>query len=125
MNQQKNILLAEDEQFLANLLKSRLEKTGAKIQIAQDGAEVLKFLKESKFDLVLLDLILPKISGFEVLETIRANPQLQNIPVMIISNLGQEADISRGQSLGAVEYIIKARVSIEELINQVKKFLKE
>ena len=125
MNQQKNILLAEDEQFLANLLKSRLEKTGAKIQIAQDGAEALKFLKESKFDLVLLDLILPKISGFEVLEAIRADPRLQNIPVMIISNLGQETDISRGQSLGAVEYIVKARVSIEELVNQVKKFLKE
>ena len=124
MNQQKNILLAEDEQFLANLLKSRLEKTGAKIQIAQDGAEVLKFLKESKFDLVLLDLILPKISGFEVLEAIRADPRLQNIPVMIISNLGQETDISRGQSLGAVEYIVKARVSIEELTEQVKKLLK-
>jgi DNA-binding response OmpR family regulator len=124
MNQQKNILLVEDEQFLANLLKSRLEKSGVEIQIAGDGAEALKLLKKSKFDLVLLDLILPKISGFEVLETIRTDPQLQNIPVMIISNLGQESDISRGQSLGAVEYIVKARVSIEELIEQVKKFLK-
>ena len=125
MNQQKNILLAEDEQFLASLLKSRLEKAGVKIQIAQDGTEALKFLKESKFDLVLLDLILPKMSGFEVLEAIRADPRLQNIPVVIISNLGQESDVSRGQSLGAAGYIVKARVSIEELVNQVKKFLKE
>ena len=122
----KNILLVEDEQFLANLLKSRLEKTGEiKIQIARDGQEALKFLKETKFDLVLLDLILPKLSGFEILETIHSDPRLQNIPVMIISNLGQESDISRGQSLGAVEYFIKAHVSMEELIEQVKKFLKE
>lgn len=121
----KNLLLVEDEQFLANLLKSRLEKTGQiKIQIARDGLEALKFLKEDKFDLVLLDLILPKLSGFEILETIHSDPQLQNIPVMIISNLGQESDVSRGQSLGAVEYFIKARVSMEELMEQVKKFLK-
>lgn len=122
----KNLLLVEDEQFLANLLKSRLEKTGEiKIQIARDGQEALKFLKETKFDLVLLDLILPKLSGFEILETIHSDPRLQSIPVMIISNLGQESDISRGQSLGAVEYFIKARVSMEELMEQVKKFLKE
>lgn len=122
----KNLLLVEDEQFLANLLKGRLEKAGEiKIQIARDGQEALKFLKETKFDLVLLDLILPKLSGFEVLETIHSDPQLQNTPVIIISNLGQESDISRGQSLGAIEYFVKARVSMEELMEQVKKFLKE
>lgn len=121
----KNLLLVEDEQFLANLLKGRLEKFGEiKIQIARDGQEALKFLKETKFDLVLLDLILPKLSGFEILETIHGDPRLQNIPVIIISNLGQESDVSRGQSLGAVEYFIKARVSMEELVEQVKKFLK-
>ncbi len=72
----------------------------------------------------MLDLILPKMSGFEILETIHSDPKLQNIPVIVISNLGQESDISRGQSLGAVEYFIKARVSMEDLIEQVKKFLK-
>lgn len=121
----KNVLLIEDEDFLANLLKTRLEKDGLAIQIARDGQEALNFLKETKFDLVLLDLILPKISGFEVLETMKADLQLQSIPVVIISNLGQENDISRGQSLGAMEYFIKAKVSIEDLIGQVKKYLKD
>ncbi len=121
----KNILLVEDEDFLANLLKARLEKDGMETQIAKDGQEALKFLKEVKFDLVLLDLILPKLSGFEVLETMRADPQFQAIPVVIISNLGQEGDINRGQGLGAVEYFVKAKVSIEDLIMNVKKYLKD
>lgn len=122
----KNILLVEDEQFLAKLLKSRLEKEGQlKVIVAQDGLEALKFVKETEFDLILLDLILPKLSGFEILETIHSDPRLQNTPVIIISNLGQESDVTRGQSLGAVEYFIKARVSMEQLIEQVKKFLKE
>jgi CheY-like chemotaxis protein len=125
-NLMKNILLVEDEQFLAKLLKSRLEKEGQlKVIVAQDGLEALKFVKETEFDLILLDLILPKLSGFEILETIHSDPRLQNTPVIIISNLGQESDVTRGQSLGAVEYFIKARVSMEQLIEQVKKFLKE
>jgi len=121
----KNILLVEDEDFLANLLKARLDKDGMNTKIVKDGQEALKSLKEAKFDLVLLDLILPKLSGFEVLETIQADPQLQAIPVVIISNLGQESDINRGQTLGAVEYFVKAKVSIEDLIGHVKKYLEK
>lgn len=119
----KNVLLVEDESFLANLLRSRLDKEELVTQIARDGEEALKFLKETKFDLVLLDIILPKLSGFEVLERMQADPELQKIPVMIISNLGQESDISRGQALGTVDYFVKARISIEDLIAHVKRFL--
>lgn len=119
-----NILLVEDEQFLANLLKIRLEKEGFIIHHAADGQEALNLIKELKLDLILLDVILPKLSGFEILEAIRADSRLQDVPVIIISNLGQENDISRGQSLGAVDYIVKATVSIDELIGQVKKNLK-
>ena len=122
----KNILLVEDEDFLANLLKARLDKDGvASTKIVKDGQEALKSLKETKFDLILLDLILPKMSGFEVLEAIQADPQLQGVPVVIISNLGQEKDVSRGKSLGALEYFIKAKVSIEDLIGHVIKYLEK
>ncbi len=121
----KNILLVEDEVFLANLLKSRLEKEGLAAQVARDGEEAINFLKKEKYDLVLLDIILPKLSGFEVLKKIQTDPQLQNVPVMIISNLGQESDISRGQALGTVDYFVKALISIEDLVARVKKYLKE
>jgi len=68
-----------------------------------------------------LDLILPKKNGFEVLETIRQDPLLEKLPVIIISNLGQPSDIERGKALGVIDYFIKARLSVEELVNKVKK----
>ena len=92
--------------------------------MARDGEEAVNLLKTVKPSLVLLDLILPKMSGFDVLEAINSDPQLHKAPVMIISNLGQESDIERGKELGAVDYFIKAKISIDDLISEVKKKLK-
>ena len=117
----KQILLVEDEQFLSTLLKNRLEKDGFEVTLARDGEEAVNLLKTVKPSLVLLDLILPKMSGFDVLEAINSDPQLHKAPVMIISNLGQESDIERGKELGAVDYFIKAKISIDDLISEVKK----
>ncbi len=121
------ILLAEDDLFLSSLLKNRLQNEGMEITLAEDGEEVLHILKSIKPDLILLDLILPKKSGFEVLEEIASDPQMQlyELPVFIISNLGQPEDISRGQQLGAIEYFVKAKTSIDELVQKIKDFLKE
>lgn len=118
------ILLIEDEPLLANLLRQRLEKEGFTVVVNRDGQEALKTLRETKPDLILLDIILPKISGFELMETLRTDPQFEKAPIIVISNLGQEDDIARGQSLGAVQYFVKAKVSIEELVEHVKSFLK-
>lgn len=120
----KNILLVEDEPLLSNLLKQRLEKEGLNVILAQDGEEALKILKTVKPNLILLDIILPKISGFELMEILKTDPQFEKAPIIIISNLGQESDVLKGQSLGAIEYFVKAQVSIEELVEQVKRFLK-
>jgi DNA-binding response OmpR family regulator len=120
----KKILLVEDEPLLGNLLKQRLEKEGFEIVLAHDGEEALALLRESKPDLILLDIILPKISGFELLETLQADPQFERAPVIVISNLGQESDVARGTALGAVQYFVKAKVSIEELVEHVKTFLR-
>jgi len=117
------ILLVEDDQFLSNLLKVRLQRENMEVILARDGEEALKFLADSRPALILLDLILPKKSGFEVLEKIFTDPQLKDMPVIIISNLGQTSDIQRGKELGAVEYFVKAKISIDDLILRIKEFL--
>ena len=121
------VLLVEDDPFLSSLLKNRLQKEGLEVTLAKDGEEALTSLKSGKPDLILLDLILPKKSGFEVMEEMRADPQMQfqELPIIIISNLGQPEDISRGQALGAIEYFIKAKTSIDELVEKIKGFLEK
>ncbi|MGB9847760.1 MAG: response regulator transcription factor [Minisyncoccia bacterium] len=117
------ILVIEDDPFLSNLLKLRLQKEQMEVISAVDGDEAIKKLNEIEPDLILLDLILPKKSGFEVLENISKNPSLRNKPVIIISNLGQTTDIQKGKQLGAVEYFVKAKISIDDLIFKIKEFL--
>jgi len=121
----KKVLIVEDDIFLAQLLTNRIGKIGAKVLRAADGEEGIKMIKSEKPDLVLLDLILPKKSGFELLEDMRSDPAVQGIPVIIISNLGQESDISRGKDLGAIEYFVKAKTSIDGLVERVKIVLSE
>ena len=119
----KKILLVEDEPLLGNLLKQRLEHEGVEVTLAHDGEEALNVLRSTRPDLILLDIILPKISGFELLETIQADPQLERAPVVIVSNLGQDSDMQKGQALGAIQYFVKAKVSIEELTEHIKSIL--
>lgn len=120
----KTILLAEDDRFLSTLLKNRLEKEGMTVLCAADGEEAVNMLRSgTKPDLTLLDIILPKKNGFEVLEEIQQNPSINNIPVIIISNLGQDTDIAKGKGLGAIEYYVKAQTSIEDLVSKVKTFV--
>ena len=120
---QKTILLIEDEPLLANLLKQRLEKENFKVIHVLDGEEGLRTLKSLHPDLILLDIILPKLSGFEVMERLKNDPTFGESPIVIISNLGQESDLERGRVLGAIGYFVKAKTSIEDLIKKVKSFL--
>jgi DNA-binding response OmpR family regulator len=117
------ILLVEDDPFLSNLLKVRLQRENIDVTLARDGEEAIKDLTTNRPSLILLDLILPKKSGFEILEKISTDPQLKDMPVIIISNLGQTSDIQRGKELGAVEYFVKAKISIDDLVGKVKEFL--
>ena len=126
MNNKPTILLVEDDPFLSSILQLKLDKENFKTIRAADGEEALNLLTEQGIrpDLILLDLILPKKNGFEVLETIRQDPTLEKLPVVIISNLGQPSDIDRGKALGVIDYFVKARLSIEELVNKVKEEIK-
>ncbi|MCX7616031.1 MAG: response regulator [Patescibacteria group bacterium] len=120
----KKILLVEDDPFLSSLLKNRFSREGIEVIHAKDGQEAISFLQTStKPDLILLDLILPKKSGFEVMEEIRQDPQLNSATIIIISNLGQPEDVAKGQELGAIEYFIKAKTSIDDLVANILSFL--
>ena len=122
MNNKPTILLVEDDPFLSSILQLKLDKENFKTIRAADGEEALNLLTEQGIrpDLILLDLILPKKNGFEVLETIRQDPTLEKLPVIIISNLGQPSDIDRGKALGVIDYFVKAKLSVDELVNKVK-----
>lgn len=120
----KKVLVAEDDPSLSQILSSRLTKAGVEVVKARDGEEALKVIRDTKPDLVLLDLILPgKYDGFEVLQKIQEDPTLDSRPVVIISNLGQESDVQKVRQLGAVEYFVKAKTSIDDLVNKIKGIL--
>ena len=119
----KKLLLVEDDPFLSSLLKTRLLNEGFDVSYAADGEEALTMAKKVVPDLILLDLILPKKSGFEVMEVLQSDPQLSLIPIMIVSQLGQDQDMKKGKDLGAVAYMVKAKISLEKLVEEAKTFL--
>ena len=120
----KTILIIEDDKFLRELIAQKLIKEGYRASEAVEGEEGLKKIQEEKPDLVLLDLILPGIDGFEVLSRMKADPNLAQIPVVILSNLGQKEEIERGLKLGAIDFMIKAHFTPREIIEKVNSVLK-
>ena len=116
----KTIFIVEDDKFLREIAAQKLETEGFKLASATTGNEALEYLeKNPRPDIVLLDLILPGMSGFEVLASIKANPVLKDIPVLILSNLGQEEDIEKAKKLGARDYLVKAHFSFAEIIKKI------
>ena len=120
----KKILVIEDDKFLRELISRKLLKEGYDISEAIDGEEGIKKIKEKKPDLVLLDLILPGIDGFEVLSRMKEDSSSSSTPVIILSNLGQKEDVEKGLKLGAVDYLIKAHFTPGEIIEKIKVALK-
>ena len=118
----KKILVGEDERAIASALKHKLEFEGFEVVLAENGEEVLEKILNEKFDLLLLDLIMPKIDGFAVLKELKEK-QI-NIPTIITSNLGQEEDKKRVEDLGVSDYLIKSNTSIIDIVTRVKQFLK-
>lgn len=117
----KRILIIEDDEFLRSLLNTRLSAEGFSVSMAIDGKDGLKKIKEEKPDMVLLDLLLPIMDGFEVLSAAKSNESTKSIPVLILSNLGQKKDVDRGLKMGAADYIIKSQFTVEEIIDKIKK----
>lgn len=124
MENSKKILIIEDDYFLARMLTKTIEAEGYEVVMAGTGEEGWrKVSTENGIQLVLLDVMLPDLDGFEILKRIRQHESTKNIPVVIVSNLGQPEDRERGKALGANDYIIKSNVSLDEVVSHIKKFL--
>lgn len=117
------ILIIEDDKFLRELITQKVSGEGYEVVVASDGEEGLRMVKEEKPSLILLDLILPAVDGFEVLRQIKAAEEIKHIPVIILSNLGQKEDIDKGVSLGAKDYMIKAHFTPGEITKKIKEIL--
>jgi len=118
------ILLVEDDEFLLNMYKTKIVLEKYDVIVANNGEKAYKQIVEKKPDLILLDIVLPKMTGFEVLAKIKnEDDQIRNIPVILLTNLGQREDIKRGLELGAKEYLIKAHFLPSEVMEKIKKVL--
>ena len=122
-DQQKILLIVEDDEVLLRTLFLFFHKSGYAIASATDGETGLNMARRLKPDLVLLDLLLPKLDGFGVLKDLKADPALKKIPVIVLSNLGDESEISRAKSLGAEDYFVKAEVNLVTLRERVDKLM--
>ena len=119
----RSILLVEDDPFLIDIYVTRLKGEGYSVEVAPDGEIALDKLKKGKFDLAVLDIILPKLDGWEVLKRIKGNPKFKNLKVIILSNLGQKEEVETGFELGAVKYFVKAEYTPTEVVEEIKKML--
>jgi len=120
----KKVLIVEDSKFLSNTFKTELGRSGYEIRVVGDGEEAMNTLKEFKPDLILLDLVMPKKDGFEVLSELKQSNDLKSIPVLVISILNLKEDMEKAISLGAVDYLTKTDFTLEELKKKVGKILK-
>src|SRR3989344_3429181 len=116
----KKILVVEDEHDLTTAYWVRLTNLGYKVEFAYDGLEALDKLKHFRPDLIILDLLLPRLDGFKFLEALKADSNMNQLPVMVVTNLDDPADKKRCSDLGIVDYIIKTEVSLEEMVEKVQ-----
>jgi CheY-like chemotaxis protein len=118
-NHPAKVLLAEDDRFLRRAAETTLRRHGLTVVTAVDGDEALAAARRELPDLILLDMIMPKVQGFEVLQALKEDPTTAAIPVVVLSNLSQESDSKTACQMGALDYWVKANISLEELARRV------
>ena len=119
------ILLAEDDRFLRKAAETMLKRAGFTVIPAADGEEALRLAREHVPDLMLLDLIMPKMQGFDVLKELKGDEATSGVPVIVLSNLGQDSDVQLARERGAHDYIIKSNIALEQLVERVRAFFAE
>lgn len=121
--ERKRVVIIEDDTFILKALEIKLEDKNVDIMVALDGVAGLQMVRDEKPDLVLLDLILPKMHGFKVLESLKNDKTTKDIPVIILTNLGQEEEEKKGRELGALDYFVKADTTLDQIIKRVDEVL--
>lgn len=114
------IVIVEDEEVLLAMLKEKFKAAGFYVGVAKDAVEAIPVIKKERPEIILLDLLLPKGSGFDVLQKLKSTGDLKDIPVAILSNLGDGETIKKGLRMGAIEYLVKVEVSLNEVVERVK-----
>lgn len=117
----KKILIIEDEEIILSLLEKKLSREGYEVSSAGDGQEGLKMMRELSPDLILLDIIMPRMGGFEVMEEMQKDEKLKKIPIIVVSNSGQPVEVGRAQALGAKDWLIKTVFDPQEVLDKVVK----
>jgi len=124
MNQPTSILLVEDDVFISGMYQTKLSGFGYAVELKEDGAAAWERLQQDPLpDLILLDVVLPQKDGFEILTGVRGDDRTKNLPVILLTNLGQKPDVERGIKLGADDYIIKAHYTPSEVVEKIKQVL--
>ena len=119
----KHILLVEDDPFLVDIYTTKFKEAGFPIEVAIDGGQALKKIEEKKPDLILLDIVLPRLDGWEILAELRDKKITPGLKVVVLSNLGQKSEVDKAFALGATQYLIKAHYTPSEVVEKVKKVL--
>ncbi|MFA5932903.1 MAG: response regulator [Microgenomates group bacterium] len=120
---QPKVLIIEDEQFIRDIYKRQLEKNGITVDGFGNGKEGLQSIKQTKYDIILLDIMLPDLNGLEILKQIKQNASTKDVPVILLTNLGQDEVIKEAFTLGAQGYFIKASYTPDQIAQEVKNIL--
>lgn len=118
-----NILIIEDDMFVRELYQHEFQKDGYSVKVAEDGEEGLKKIDEEKYDGILLDIMLPKVDGLDVLKRLKENSKTKEIPVVILSNLGQDEIIKRALEIGAKSYIVKSLYTPDQVVAEINSLI--
>lgn len=119
----KKILLVEDDPLIVEIYTTKLTESGLEAESVPDGESAFLRLKEEKFDLLILDIVLPHLTGFELLKRIKEQKNLKKPKILILSNLGQKADVERAKNFGVSHYLIKANYTPSQVVEEIKKIL--
>ena len=120
----KKVLIVEDDFLLLEILSKKFIKSGFDVNIAINGEECMKVLKSRKPDIIILDIVMPVMDGFEGLQQMRSLAELSSIPVIVLSNLGREEDVQKAKSMGAKDFLVKSNFTTQEIVDKVSNMLK-